>query len=274
MAGRLAVDGRTCRFGPTELGDRERPDLVNLEPLAACPALEVLDLGGLCPALENLSALTRCPKLSSADLSSSRVSNLAPLRGCPRLQSLALKFTPLVDVSALSGLADLRFLDLAFTSVRDVAALGNLLRLETLTLQGTKVKSVSPLAACGQLSYLCLHGALSLTDIGGLEQCAALTTLDIRKGWELNEWDDHDALCPLPAAFSARFDVQQILSGLYHLLPRRAAPAAAAGAPGAVGRSDVPLLDIGRIATSGGGSVPYSPRVFSAGLRGTPSPRG
>lgn len=270
----LAVDGRTTRISAAELLNRERPDLVHLEALKACSMLEVLELSGLCPKLENLTALTKCSKLAVIDISGTSVTTLAALRGCPRLHTLAVKFTPsLSSVSHLVNLVELRELDLAFTSVADVTPLGTLSRLASLSLQGTKVVSAAPLASCGQLAYLCLHGALSLADIHGLERCTALTALDIRKGWELNDWDDEDALCPLPAALHSQFDVRELVSGLYRLRPRsHAGVGAAAGAPPGA----VPALDIwriGRVATSDGGSVPYSPRVFSASVRGTKSPR-
>ena len=163
-----------------------------LEPLAAQPTLDNLQLGGVALGADGgargAAALGTIPHLRRLYLCSSTIGDAGVARLQPSLRSLHLGHCESISDAACSSIArmrGLRFLDLASTQVTaaGLRMLAGLSELEHLDLGFLDLgdQDLAALAAFGNLRSLSLAFGRALSDaaIDTLEQLEQLQTLDL-----------------------------------------------------------------------------------------------
>ncbi len=185
----------------------------DLSPLAACPLLEILNLGGN-PALTNLVVLNTLTNLQSLSLDSSGISNisfvefmsvlrflnlwgnvvqdLGPLTNCPNLDQLEGGYNLITNAAVLAACTNLGGLSLPGNQFDDLSFVADLWKLGFLNVEGNPIHDLSPVAGLTNLYWL----AAGWTGVTNLSPVAALTRLDTLFVWNLGI-SNLDYLAPL-----------------------------------------------------------------------------
>ena len=168
--------------------------LADLQPLAALPLLESLNLDGAVEDLLPLASLAGLKRLSvrnngiddlqplaplaglaELDVGDNRIGDLSPLAGLAGLTALRADRNRIADLWPLASLAGLEALELGANRVRDLHPLAGLTHLRSLRLNGNGLTELYPLAGLGGLRELGLAGnavesVRALADLGGLRR--------------------------------------------------------------------------------------------------------
>ena len=171
--------------------------VADLQPLAALPELESLNLDGAAPKLQTLTAVPSLKRLSlrqngiddlqplapltglnELDVGDNRIGDLQPLAGLFNLTVLRADRNRIADLSPLASLAGLEALDLGANQVRDLHPLVSMTQLRTLRLGGNGLTNLYPLSGLEGLTELGLADN-AIDDLGALPNLGGLRRLDL-----------------------------------------------------------------------------------------------
>lgn len=181
----------------------------DLSPLASIATLRALDLTNV--PVADLAPLRGLP-IETLDLTSTSVRSMAPLRELTALRSLALSthngftdFSPLADCAALETLrveqSPNPFLSQApnETAVtRDLGWMARLTKLREVVVDMPALSDLCGIENCAALSSLTIKGAKTLTDLAPLASLESLTRLALAGA----DVTDLEALAALPSLVS------------------------------------------------------------------------
>ncbi len=187
--------------------------VVDLAPLAGCPTLQILNLGGN-PALTNYAALNALTNLQNLSLDGSgipdasfvaympvlqylnlwggTVQDLSPLTNCPNLVQFEGAYNQITNGAVLAACTNLDSLSLPGNQFSNVDFLPGLQKLLFLHLESNSIYDLSPLVGLTNLTWL----ACGWTQVTNLAPVAALTGLDTLSVWNLGI-SNLDYLAPL-----------------------------------------------------------------------------
>ncbi|MGY5854009.1 MAG: leucine-rich repeat protein [Candidatus Thorarchaeota archaeon] len=178
----LGLDERELNLSNSRIRD------INLDGLAECDNLEILDLSN--NNLENIDLLplSSCRALREVDLSGNELLRLKtePLRPCSELQSLNLSENSMRDVEldVLTGCNKLTHLNISSNHIHELdlsplSYCGNLVHLDASNNQLERV-DIAPLSGCQYLSILKLNkNWIRYLDFDPLSECSFLKEIDI-----------------------------------------------------------------------------------------------
>ena len=171
--------------------------VADLQPVAALPELESLNLDGAAPELRTLMAVPSLKRLSlrqngiddlqplapltglnELDVGDNRIGDLQPLAGLFNLTVLRADRNRIADLSPLASLAALEALDLGANQVRDLHPLVSMTQLRTLRLGGNGLTNLYPLSGLEGLRELGLADN-AVDDLGALPNLGGLRRLDL-----------------------------------------------------------------------------------------------
>ena len=149
-------------------------DLVNLSPLASCPALQHLKCNNT--KVTDLTPLVSCKVLQHLECNQTLVIELVPLASCNVLQHLECNRTLVTDLTPLGSCKVLQHLECNRTLVSDLTPLASCKVLQHLKCNQTLVTDLKPLASCKVLQHIeCT--ATVVSDLTPLASCKVLQHL-------------------------------------------------------------------------------------------------